>query len=361
MKIVPLEVGDRLTELNVFEAGRMMLPELERMLQNRYRMLQTIQTQGPIGRRMLADVLSRTEREIRNEMGVLQETELIQVFQKGMILTERGYEVLEQLKPYFYKVSGLAQKEKQLANQLGIEKVAIIPGNVDKDAATKAYLGKEASYILGERAKPKSIVAVTGGSSVASLRRNLIEAKPFNTMKFVAARGSMRNDVSHQANTLVSKFAKECGGQYHTLFLPEYLSEQAYALMMEEPTVKETVRLYDEANIVIHGIGTAMEMGRRRSMQEDSYQELLEKGAVGEAFGYYFDAEGNVVERIQTVGIQLEQVQQSELILAIAGGHTKAKAIEAYFKFAAKHTILITDEGAADEILASFNKSKSTD
>ena len=343
-----------MTEIKAFEAGRLLLPELDRTLQKRYRMLQAIQTQGPIGRRTLADVLSRTEREIRNEMGVLQEKQLIQVFQKGMILTELGHVVLEQLKPFFYEVSGLSHKEKLLAKHLGIQKVAIIAGNVDEDPTAKAYLGKEASYILSERAKPKSIVAVTGGSSVATLRRNLIEAKPFNTMKFVAARGSMSNEVSHQANTLVAKFAKECGGKYHTLFLPEHLSDQAYALMMEEPIVKETVQLYEDANVVIHGIGTASEMGKRRSMKDEAYAKLIEKGAVGEAFGYYYNAEGQVVERIKTVGIQLEQVQESELILAIAGGKTKAKAIEAYFKFAAKHTILVTDEGAADEILASL-------
>ena len=346
-----MKVGGRLTHLKPFEAGRLLVPEVDRMLHNRYRMLQAIQTQGPIGRRTLAEVLNRTEREIRNEMGILQEKQLIQVFQKGMILTELGYVVLEQLKTYFYEVSGLADKEKRLAKHLGVAKVAIVAADGDQDPSAKAQLGKEASYILAERAKPKSIVAVTGGSSVATLRRNLVEAKPFNTMKFVAARGSMSDEVSHQANTLVAKFAKECGGAYHTLFLPEYLSEQAYALMMEEPIVKETVQLYEDANVVIHGIGTASEMGKRRKMDPTNYEALLHSGAVGEAFGYYFDMEGNVVHRIQTVGIQLQQVKQSELILAIAGGKSKAKAIEAYFKIAAKHTILITDEGAADEIL----------
>lgn len=340
-----------MSDISAFEAIRLLLPEIDRSLQNRYRMLQAIQAQGPIGRRTLADVLNRTEREIRNEMGILQEKQLIQVFQKGMILTELGHIVLEKLKLNFYEISGLAEKEKQLANHLNIQKVAVVPGDVDIDPSAKSLLGKEASYILGERATPKSIVAVTGGSSVATLSQHLVEAKPFNTMKFVSARGSMRNDVSLQANTLVSQFAKKCGGQYHTLLLPEFLSEQAYTLMMEEPIVKETVQLYDDTNIVIHGIGTASEMGKLRDMPLTEYEQLINKGAVGEAFGYYFDAMGNVVYRIQTVGIQIEQVKKSELILAIAGGKSKAMAIEAYFKIAAKHTVLITDEGAADEIL----------
>ncbi|MDU7055187.1 MAG: sugar-binding domain-containing protein, partial [Enterococcus hirae] len=39
------------------------------------------------------------------------------------------------------------------------------------------------------------------------------------------------------------------------------------------------------------------------------------------------------------------------IILAIAGGKSKAKAIRAYMKNAPKQTWLITDEAAAKEIL----------
>ena len=38
-------------------------------------------------------------------------------------------------------------------------------------------------------------------------------------------------------------------------------------------------------------------------------------------------------------------------MIAVAGGASKAKAIEAYMKQAPATTILITDEGAANELL----------
>lgn len=340
--------------LTAFEAGRLLLPELDRALQNRFRMLKAIQASGPIGRRTLAEALNKTEREVRNETAVLSEKQLIQVFQKGMIITDLGYEVLEKLKDYFYNVSGLSDKEMLLAKILNIKNVAIVPGDVDDEPTTKAFLGKEAGYILGDLAKQNSIVAVTGGSTVASLRRYLYDTKPFNSMKFVAARGSFGDEMNFQANTLVSKFAKECGGSYHTLFLPEHLSEEAHAMMMKEPIVKETVKLYDKVNVVIHGIGSASEMGKRRKMESLDFAKLMEDGAIGEAFGYYFNENGQVVHQIKTIGIQLDQVQQSNLVIAIAGGKSKAKAIEAYFKNAAKHTVLVTDEGAADAIIARY-------
>lgn len=337
-------VGDCLTRINAFEAGRLLLPELDRSLRNRFRMLKTIQVSGPIGRRTLAEVLNRTEREIRNETVVLQEMQLIQILHNGMKITDLGYEVLEQLKDYFYEASGIADKEKQLATRLHINQVVIVPGNIEQEPASQAFLGKEAINLLSELATPNSIVAVTGGSSVASLRNYLVPSKPFNSMKFVAARGSIGDEMVFQANTLVAKFAKASDGTYRTLFLPEHLSEQAYVAMMQEPIVKETVALYDKVNIVLHGIGSAEEMVIRRKMPEQERSELLKNGAIGEAFGYYFNEQGEVVHHIKTIGIQLDQVHQSNTIVAIAGGLQKAKAIEAYFKNAARHTVLITDE-----------------
>lgn len=342
-----------MSELNAFDAGRLLLPELDRLLYSRYSMLQSIQLNGPIGRRMLAELLHRTERDVRNEVSVLQEKKLINVSQKGMMITNLGYEVLEKLKHYFYDVSGLAMKEKLLSGKLHLSQVTIVPGDVDTNQGVKNFLGREASLYLLAHAKPKSVVAVTGGSSVAAIQRHLVDTSPFNSLKFVAARGGMKGNVRLQANSIAASFAEACGADYHTLYLPDTLSDKAYQLMMDEPVVRETVELYDAVSVVIHGIGTAEEMGKRRRMKGKDYEKLLKSGAVGEAFGYYFNAEGEVVQRMQTVGIQLEQVKKSELILAVAGGKSKAKAIEAYFKIAAPHTILITDEGAADEILSS--------
>ena len=60
---------------------------------------------------------------------------------------------------------------------------------------------------------------------------------------------------------------------------------------------------------------------------------------------------GEVVHKVQTIGLQLEDLTNAEHVIAVAGGTSKAKAIKAYMKQAPSSTILITDEGAAKEIL----------
>ena len=83
----------------------------------------------------------------------------------------------------------------------------------------------------------------------------------------------------------------------------------------------------------------------------EDFQKLKDLHAVGEAFGYYFNEAGDVVHKVQTIGLQLDDLDNAEHVIAVAGGTTKAKAIRAYMKQAPSSTILITDEGAASEIL----------
>lgn len=346
-----VEVGVGMDSLALFEAQRQLLPELDGLLKKRYRILQAIQTYSPIGRRTLADQVQLTERDIRNELTVLTEQQLIFVQTKGVSCTERGYEVLEKLGKLFHELSGVMEKEKQLAKRLQIEEVIIVPGDSARDALVFSQLGKEAARYLASVAQPKSKIAVTGGSSVAAMTPYLANLSIDSTVQFIAARGGMGDEMPKQANTLASKFAKRTNSTYRTLFMPEHLSELAYQAMKCEPVVEEMMALYEEVDFVIHGIGAAQEMAARRNSSPAERQLLADKGAVGEAFGYYFSEDGQVVHQIRTIGIQLEQVKDCKKAIAIAAGEEKVTAICAYFKNAAYHTVLITDERAADELL----------
>ena len=327
------------------------MPEIDLLFQKRFRILQALATFGPIGRRALGEQLNLSEREIRNETAILNEQKLIFIQQKGMICSPQGYEVLEQLQSLFRELSGLAAKEQQLKEKFGIEQVIIVTGNVEIDSTVKHQLGKEAATILNNNAKGQDKIAVTGGSTVAAIEEFLAPNSLLHQVTFIAARGGMGDEMTFQANTLVAKFAQKCGATYRTLFLPEHLSEQAYQAMKSEPMIEEMMTLYEQTNIVVHGIGAAQEMALRRNSSETEQQLLHEKGAVGEAFGYYFNEAGEIVHHIRTIGIQLEQVKNARKVIAIAAGANKATAIQAYFKNATAQSVLITDEQTANEVL----------
>ena len=331
------------------------MPEIDTLFQKRFRILQALATFGPIGRRALADQLHETEREIRNETTILSEQQLVFIQKKGMICSPQGYEVLEQLHELYRELAGLAAKEQQLAKHFGIELVVIVAGDAENDMSVKHQLGKEAATILQMSAQRQDKIAITGGSSVATIGKFLSPDTSLSSAKFIAARGGMGDEMTFQANTLVAKFAQESGATYRTLFLPEHLSAQAYEAMKREPMIEEMIALYEKVDIVVHGIGAAQEMMIRRNNSLQEQQLIEQKGAVGEAFGYYFNEKGDIVHHIRTIGIQLEQVKRARKILAIAAGANKATAIQAYFKNAAKQSVLITDEQTANEMISNLN------
>jgi len=335
--------------LSVPEAQQRLLPEMYPLLQTRYRILQTIQLLQPIGRRTLAESLKMTEREIRKETDILREQGLLDSQKSGMVCTDDGEVVIEKLRTLVYEWSGLTQLAKLLEKHFGLQHVIVVPGDYNEDDTVLTLLGKEAAQVFMSSNFNGQVVAVTGGKSVASLTPFLHPAHA-QDITFVAARGGIGHEMQMQANTLVATFALQMDAQYRTLFLPEHLSEQAYQAMLTEPMVTEMMNYYERADCVIHGIGSAEEMALRRNSSPEDLRILEEKGAVSEAFGYYFNAAGKIVHRIRTIGIQLEQVQGSKQVIAVAAGKQKVKAMLSYFKVAPKQTIFITDEAAAKAI-----------
>lgn len=350
-EICPVEERRAKDMATLSEAQLKIMPEMSEVLHTRYRFLQMIEMLGPIGRRGLAEQLSVAEREARRETDLLREQGLIIASRSGMRISELGLEVLEVLKPLFYEWSGISTLEKQLTRTLGIQNVIIVDGNIDEVPSIKYLLGLEAAKQLEIVASISKNVAVTGGSTLAAIADSLTPSENLTNLNFIAARGGMGVDMRLQANTIAATFASNTDNTYRTLYLPEHLSETAYQAIIQEPVVKEMMELYDCTDVVIHGIGSAIEMAVRRESSEEEKQSLLEKGAVSEAFGYYFDEQGNAVQRIRTVGIQIEQVNRCKSIIAVAGGKNKAKAILSYFKNGAKQSVLITDSAAAKEML----------
>lgn len=95
----------------------------------------------------------------------------------------------------------------------------------------------------------------------------------------------------------------------------------------------------------------AVEMAERREVDPSILHLLEEKHAVGEAFGCFYNRQGEVVYQVPRIGLQLERIKSIDHVFAIAGGHSKAQAIRSYMNLAPSQTCLVTDEGAANLIL----------
>jgi central glycolytic genes regulator len=344
-----IEGGQPLEEL--MEAQRKLVPEMMELMQQRYRILKFVKMAGPIGRRPLGQLAGLSERETRTLMDMLRGQNLIDIAKDGASITTEGMTVLLALESSMEDWSGRASIAKRLRESLGIQSVKVVAGNCDTETTSKNLLGMEAAKQFSVGIGEGKIVAVTGGSTIASIPLHIEKFSNSKNLLFIAARGGVGEDIGLQANVIAASFAAACGGSYSTFYYPESLSEEAHEAFRKEPSVLKMLQLYEATDCVLHGIGDAQTMAVLRNSSEEERHMIQLHGAKGEAFGYYFDHKGNVVQRLRTVGIQTGHLEKIPLIISVAGGSSKAEAILAYMASAPKQTILVTDEGAATKML----------
>ncbi|MFC6180455.1 sugar-binding transcriptional regulator [Lactiplantibacillus daowaiensis] len=328
-------------------------PDMVEMLSHRYLVLRTINWMAPVGRRLLAQTLDVSERTLRTETDTLRKLDLIVTDKAGMQVTKQGKDVLLGLSQFMDELMGIRQKERQLAQRFNIKRCIIVSGDSDRQLQVIGSMGEEVNQLLQQLLpEGESIIAVMGGHTMEHVANNLTnKLASKRDLLFVPARGGVGESVAIQANTIASQMAQHTGGKFRSLYVPEQVSERTYEPLLKEPSIQEVLGIIRSANVVIHSVGDAVSMARRRNMSEDQIKVLRSRSAVGEAFGYFFDRDGNVVYRIPRIGLQIGELANMEIILAVAGGASKATAIEAYMKIAPKRTCLITDEGAANLIL----------
>ncbi|PLR85372.1 hypothetical protein CVD25_06150 [Bacillus canaveralius] len=336
---------------SLFDIQRRLLPDLLDVMQKRYLILQYINVMQPVGRRSLAISLGLTERVLRSEVEFLKGQSLLYFTSLGMSLTEEGKALLERLDSIMRGITGIDKLERQLEAQLGIQKVIIVNGDSDQSPWVKHELGRACAISMKERLHDENIIAVTGGSTMAAVAEMLTLDFGKNDLLFVPARGGLGEDVQNQANTICAKMAAQTGAKHRVLYVPDQVSREIYQSFIKEPFIHEVLDLIKSASMVLHGIGDAITMAERRKTSAEDLEIIRKKKAVGEAFGYYFDETGEIVHKVPTIGLQLGDLPGVDSVLAVAGGFSKAKAIRAYMKQAPASTILITDEGAAKQLI----------
>lgn len=330
------------------------VPEMLDLLLKRYELLKTIKHVQPVGRRNLSMALGMTERVLRAEVNDLKDLNLLTFTTAGMTLSLEGEALFDQLADMMKFLTGTIELEQQLKAKFGLKDVIVVSGNSDKSALVKDDLGYAGAAKLQELFTKDAIIAITGGSTLAKVSDVMPDepkVKYPKNLTFVPARGGFGLGTRLQATTICEKISQKTKGINRELYLPEQLSDASLQSLLDEPSIAETVKILKSASIVVHGVGDALTMAYKRKSPPEIIEKLKNSNAVGEVFGHYFDEMGQIVYKIQTIGIQFEDLKNTSTVLTIAGGSSKAKAIAAFIKSIPNKPVLVTDEAAATKLL----------
>lgn len=329
------------------------VPELVEVLDKRYNILRTIYYKQPIGRRILANDLGLGERIVRTEINFLKNQGLIEINTPGMSVTSNGEIIVNKLKDFIREIKGLSELEQQVKEYLNLEKVIIVPGDSDENPTVLKDIGKACANYLKEIIKDNYTIALTGGSTLKEVVEAFPNSNSFQNILVVPARGGMGKKVETQANTLAASFAKKLKGTYKMLHIPENLSLEVLDTLLKEKEIKQIVDCIRNADILIYGVGNAIKMAKKRGAETEEIDYLQELGAVGEAFGCYFDKNSKVVSQTTAIGINVNEARKIKTHIAVVGGHSKAQSVLSTQRNN-ENGILVTDEGIGREIVRIF-------
>ncbi len=334
---------------NMAAVQRRIAPELTERIVLRHNILRHVSDSQPIGRRALSQRIGQTERAVRREESVLREAGLITVDPDGIRLARDGEDILWGLAEYVRLLIGTGELENLLELEFGVDQAVVVAGDSDLDDAVKREIARSGAAQLRDVISDGDVVAVTGGTTMAALAAEALPLRGTRDVVVVPARGGLGEDVEKQADTVAASLAKRLGGSYRLLNLPDDLGRESAASVREEPRIKQVIDTIRRARVVVHGVGTALEMARRRNLSESEIAHIQQLGAVGESFGFYFNSAGEVVYTTSSLGLRLAELSSVPTVICVGGGSSKARALEAVLRNGFSH-IVVTDEGAAHGI-----------
>ena len=95
----------------VLEIQMQIVPEIVETINVRYDILKTIEINQPIGRRVLAFKLSKSEKIIRTEVEKLRDMGFIDIISSGMIITDFGKDLLANLDILMSDINNLSKSD----------------------------------------------------------------------------------------------------------------------------------------------------------------------------------------------------------------------------------------------------------
>jgi len=341
-----MEVKMEQDTLSIFQK---IAPDIMGTIKERYLLLRHISDAEPVGRRTLAGLSGLSERVVRSHVDVLRRSGLVRFTTMGISMEPEGKALMPDLLECFLRLNNLDDMQRRIRQALGLKNVYIVPGDSDTDKTACEELGRKGALLLNDLLGSVSIVAISGGSTMAEIARMLPESNAGATI--LPARGSMGNHVEFQANYIAAAVAAKTHSSYRMIHLPEGVSESALRLMFEsDAQARENVAMTSQAQVVVFGIGRADKMAKQRGMTEHQRQTLETLGARGESLGCYCSLDGRILYGSNNIGISLKDIKHHPHVIAVAGGASKAEAIVAVMR-TCRTGILVTDEGAAEKMM----------
>ncbi|OXS73442.1 sugar-binding transcriptional regulator [Domibacillus enclensis] len=247
------------------------------------------------------------------------------------------------------------QLEMKVERAYSIREVVCIPSFGGE--SSKSRLGAAAAKYLLRVMQDGQTIGVSSGTTLFEVAKAMTSNQAFPSVRFVPLVGGMGNErVDIHANHIVAALAGQLHAEYELLHTPVMVdSKEAKEVFKRQTSIKRVFDIAAEADIAIVGIGGTPE----HSTMVQSYLGLEHQGyftdqdVAGDICYNFINEDGHVSEDTwneRIIAFELEKLKELPLVIGVASGKEKVKAIKAALK-GKLVDVLITDEDTASALL----------
>lgn len=256
-----------------------------------------------------------------------------------------------------HPVEQAMEHEEAIRQRFGVSEAAVASSGAGAQA-----VGRLAAGLIAERGGPRSILALSNGTSVGAVVEQMPERHwPYSCVTQMVGSLGEADRLMVDSAELCRRLATRLGGTHRPLPAPIVMSSAVAARSIRrEQMVLTTLELAARADIALCGVGAVGPQGSSSGAILSQHlgprvvQELRRGGAVGHISGHHFDARGRHVttslcERLITM--DPERLARIETSMVAAWGAAKVPALHGLLQTEFV-SCLVTDEPTAQQLLA---------
>ena len=249
--------------------------------------------------------------------------------------------------------------EQQVEQRFGLkEVVAVEVGQLDSPEGIARELGIAAAQYVHRTLMNGDVIGVSWGTTLNAMVSALspVDTPDVHIVQLIGGLGAPEAEV--HATDICRRFARLLGSKLTLIAAPGIVdSLETKQALLTDSHIQQAFSLFSRISIAFVGIGvpipSSVMMRGGSIISSAELAQLRALGAVGDISLRFFDADGVPIQsplNDRVIGITLEQLQNVERVVGIAGGVQKYEAVCAALR---GHLInvLITDESLAEKLI----------
>lgn len=252
--------------------------------------------------------------------------------------------------PYFN-----TELENKLEKKYDLKQVILV--DYDDPKEINNLLGKKGANYFESLISSNTKIGLSWGETLSAFASNLSK-KNYKDVTVVQLVGGSNNlDNSIKADEITRITAEKIGGESCLLYAPSHVqNKKTKKAFLSEENIENVFNEMNDCDMAVIGIGEMSEnatLFKGKYLSKNHYEELLAEDCVGDICSRYFDSKGKIVNHPindTVIGIDIEKLKAIPIVIGIAGGVNKVKAISGALR-GDFLDILITTTDVAEKLI----------